>query len=251
MGSRVPGSAPVLCVPGVGGGVPCPSPCRLPFPCAQASCLGSIELCTNQREIPRVPPGAHHLVSPPLPCSSWVPAAQSRVGVVFHRALQVCFIPASVFPSACHRVCGTGLSLPKALEALEWREQQEPRVHSVGRAGLFHASLPAPTPGFSHFPPLPPPDSQGATSSEDSSGKQKALTAPQISLHIPTPRPSQDNAIKSSRAKEPEHPNVVKENRGLFLAAAAISIESPSPAGRSGSSGVSLTKADLFLGGVW
>lgn len=143
------------------------------------------------------------------------------------------------------------MSLPKALAALEWREQQEPRVHSVGGGGLLHASLPALTPGFSYPAPHPPPhDSQGPPAVKTQFWKAEGSDSPTNQPPYPHPQtlPGQCYQVISSKGtRTPQRSE--REQRPLFLAAAAISIESPSRAGRSGSSGVSLTKADLFLGG--
>lgn len=143
------------------------------------------------------------------------------------------------------------MSLPKALEALEWREQQESRVHSVGRAGLFHASLPALTPGFSYPTPHPHPhDSQGPPAVKTQFWKAEGSDSPTNQTPYPHPQtlPGQCYQVISSKGtRTPQRSE--REQRPLFLAAAAISIESPSRAGRSGSSGVSLTKLTSSLAG--
>jgi hypothetical protein len=148
-----------------------------------------------------------------------------------------------------------GLVFANASEALEWGAVGGQCVYAMGKLAFTQSILFLP-PG-SHTPH----NSQGAISQLGySSGEQKTLTAPQISLISPPPALTHTHThpilslveqyhhvIWSHGTRAPQCPE--RTQKPLFLVAAEVSIESPSWAGIGDSCATFLTKADLFFGG--
>ena len=153
------------------------------------------------------------------------------------------------FHLPCHRVRGAGSPLPNALEALEEREQHEPRVFTPWEKLGFSTDQPSPCLQvlMPHMIPRGPP------AIKTQFWKAEGSDSPTNQPPYPPPHSFQPLlgqcylVILSNATRKPQRSE--RKQRPLFLAAGAISIESPSRAGRS-SAALSLTKADLFLGGV-